>query len=394
MPVLERTDLMANFNTATIDRRLTRKSIEEHIPTMSGTDPMLFGEYRILTTGGTSGVTTYIPFDRRGWVNTVAFYPMYSAMVGLGPRLFPRRKLALLTASGPLHMTFRAPETNRSPIIDTLRLDVTAPLAELGQALESFDPDLLVGYPSVLAALARATSEGQFRISPRLVASGSEQLRPGMHEAITRAWGQPMNVYATTETGGPLAFECFEHSGLHIREDWNIVEVVDADDRAAPEGTVGRSVLVTSWVNPTLPIIRYRLDDQVAVTSERCGCGRPTQRIIDLTGRVEDTVRLPSTSGAHVDVHPNHFEESIEGHPGVGQYQVLHTSGAITVSVVATAGAPTGWEEGLRNVLEDRLSRLGAVPPAIRVEVVGDLPRPATAASKLQIVRSEVAPVG
>jgi phenylacetate-coenzyme A ligase PaaK-like adenylate-forming protein len=177
---------------------------------------------------------------------------------------------------------------------------------------------------------------------------------------------------------------------LHVREDWNEIEVVDADDQPVPDGTTGASLLVTSWINPTLPIIRYRLDDQVALTSEPCRCGRTSRRITALTGRVEDTVRLSDAAGNVVAVHPNHFEETIEGQPGVGRYQVLHRPESITVSVVPTGNAPDGWDQALVALLDARLRGLGALPPPIRVSPVGDLPRPATTAAKLRIVHSEV----
>jgi phenylacetate-CoA ligase len=184
--------------------------------------------------------------------------------------------------------------------------------------------------------------------------------------------------------------ECEAHAGLHLREDYNDVEVVDAHDNPVPEGTTGAALLVTSWLNPTLPIIRYRLDDQAAITSEPCRCGRASRRILNLTGRVEDTVRLAARGGGHVDVHPNHFEETIEGWPGVGQYQVRHRADGITISVVATPDPPEHWDDRLVRALEERLGDIGAEPPAIRVDTVTDLPRPDTAGAKLQIVRSEV----
>lgn len=390
VPVLERTEMMAHFDDAVTDRRLTRAKVNDHVATMVGTDPMLLDEFRVLTTGGTSGVATYVPFNRTSWINVVSAYPQLSAVYGFPPRAFPRRRLALLTAGGPLHMTYRAAETNRSPVMAMMRLDVTSPIAELGRALESFEPDLIVGYPSVLAALAEAVAAGRFTIRPAGVSSSSEQLRPAMLETISRVWPTPYNVYATTETAGPLAFECTARDGLHIREDWNVVEVVDPDDQPVPDGTTGASLLVTSWINPTMPIIRYRLDDQVAITSEPCLCGRPSRRITALTGRVEDTVRLSDRAGNVVPVHPNHFEETIEGRPGVGQYQVLHRPDSITVSVVPTADAPIGWDDSLRSELERRIAGVGAVVPPIHVVAVADLPRPATNAAKLQIVRSEV----
>ncbi len=287
-------------------------------------------------------------------------------------------------------MTYRAAVTNRSPIMASLRLDVTASVSDMAASLDRFQPDVVVGYPSLLAALADEQRAGRLAIHPGMVSAGSEQLRPAMRDAVTDVWVAPFNVYATTEAGGVLAMECREHRGLHLREDFNHIEVVDAHDNPVPEGTTGAALLLTSWLNPVMPIIRYRIDDQVAITSEPCRCGRATKRIIDLTGRVEDTIRLDAVSGGRIDVHPNHFEETIEGWPGVGQFQVVHRADGITVSVVPAPDSPEGWDARLAKELDARLHSLGAKPPSIRIDLVSDLARPATTGAKLRIVRSEV----
>jgi phenylacetate-CoA ligase len=297
--------------------------------------------------------------------------------------------VALITAGGPLHMTNRVAASNRSPVFPTIRLDVTSPVDQLAPALNRFRPDFLAGYPSVLAALAEEQLAGRLDISPRWITCSSEQLLPAARNAIGNAWVEPFDIYSTTETGGALGIECEAHDGLHLREDTCIVEVVDDEDRPVADGEKGAALLVTSWLNRTLPLIRYRVEDPALIGSDPCRCGRATRRILQLTGRQEDTVELPGLVGGVVSVHPNHFEETIEERGEVARYQVVHRADAISVSVVRRPGDGSAWTGELARALTDRLRALGADPPPVRVELVEELSRPDNVGAKLKVVRSE-----
>lgn len=390
LPVMHKDDLVASFDAVVTDPRLTLPAVEEHVAGMQGPDPLLFGEYRVLTTGGTSGVTTYIPFDRSSWLSVLSPYVRFATTLGFAPRLFPRRRIAQITAGGPLHMTNRIAASNDSPAYATLRLDVTAPTASLVAALEQFQPDVLTGYPSVIAALAEEQRAGRLGIAPGWIFCGSEQLLPSARRAIREAWAEPYDVYATTETGGVLAFECERHDGLHIREETCIVEAVDADDRPVRDDEPAAGLLVTSWLNRTVPLIRYRLEDPVTVTSVPCACGRATRRILALDGRREDMVILPGVHGGSMPVHPNHFEEAVEERPEVARYQVRQRRSGLTVSIVPRHGGGAEWTDELAVALDTRLRALGAEPPEIRIELVDELERPASAGAKLKVVQSEL----
>ncbi|HEY2262664.1 MAG TPA: hypothetical protein VGI96_08575, partial [Streptosporangiaceae bacterium] len=55
LPVMTKADMMENFDAATTDRRLTRDLVERHLG-RSVTDPsLLFGDYVVLVSGGSSG---------------------------------------------------------------------------------------------------------------------------------------------------------------------------------------------------------------------------------------------------------------------------------------------------------------------------------------------------
>jgi phenylacetate-CoA ligase len=385
LPVMYKQDLAESFDLLTTDRRLTTSAIAHHLQSVSGPDPLLLDEYRVLASGGTSGIATYVPFDRVSWQRVLGAYVWIASTYGFGPRLLPRRRIAQITAGGAVHMTNRMATSGRSPAYAVLRLDVITPVSELAPALESFRPDFLSGYPSVIAALAEEQRAGRLDISPKWVSCTSEQFVPSARASIRDAWGiEPFDTYATTETGGVLAFECPAHEGLHIRETTCIAEAVDYN------GEPANGLLVTSWLNRTLPLIRYRLEDEMTLTSEPCRCGLESKRIVKLSGRAEDTIRLAGADGREILVHPNNFEETIEERPEIARYQVLQRADSITVSAVARDPHSTEWTTQLASEIRTRLRTLGAEPPPIHVNLVSDLERPATNGAKLKIIRSDL----
>jgi hypothetical protein len=59
--------------------------------------------------------------------------------------------------------------TVRSPFIATTRLDAAAPLADLAATLNEMEPDVLVGYASMVRTLAEEQLAGRLHISPKAV---------------------------------------------------------------------------------------------------------------------------------------------------------------------------------------------------------------------------------
>ena len=83
------------------------------------------------------------------------------------------------------------------------------------------------------------------------------------------------NSFGMSEMCGPgVAFECPEQNGLHIWEDYYIVEIVNPDTlEPVPEGEIGELVLTT--INrEAMPLLRYRTRDLTRILPGDCPCGR------------------------------------------------------------------------------------------------------------------------
>lgn len=101
------------------------------------------------------------------------------------------------------------------------------------------------------------------------------------------------NSFGMSEMCGPgVAFECKEQNGLHIWEDYYIVEIVDQDTlEPVPEGEVGELVLTT--INrEAMPLLRYRTRDLTRILPGTCPCGRHHIRLDRMKGRSDDMMIL------------------------------------------------------------------------------------------------------
>ena len=101
------------------------------------------------------------------------------------------------------------------------------------------------------------------------------------------------NSFGMSEMCGPgVAFECREQNGMHIWEDYYIVEIIDPVTlEPAKEGEIGELVLTT--INrEAMPLLRYRTRDLTRILPGDCPCGRYHARLDRMKGRSDDMIIL------------------------------------------------------------------------------------------------------
>jgi putative adenylate-forming enzyme len=199
--------------------------------------------------------------------------------------LWKRQRIALfLRAGGPLY------ESTQSAQIRFRYFDIFRDLEKYFAELQSWQPTVLVGPPSVLLLLAQAKKSGQLHIEPARVIAVAEVLDDHDRIALEEVFGGPIHqLYQATE--GCLASTC-AYGTLHMHEDVVRVEKEWIDEEQ------GRFVpIITDFQRKTQPIVRYRLDDVLVERRRPCPCGSVFTALDRIEGRCDELLWLPAVNG-------------------------------------------------------------------------------------------------
>jgi len=345
--------------------------LQEHISQISG-DEYYLGEYRVLTTAGSSGQKTVMVFNRKEWSIQEATSMRIAGMMGVLPFSLRRPTIVTIGSPSPLHDSYRLPLSMNVGLYRYYVLPATACIEELVQRLNSIQPLVLRGFPSMLALLVTEQLQGRLQINPSIIAGGGEPLTSELRKQLQTAWPKSsvFDIYGTQE--GLRAMECNPGQGLHIFEDLGIVEVVDEYNNPVPDGTLGHKILFTSLFGFTQPVIRYEISDMVVLAPEPCPCGQPFRRILAINGRNDDVLYLRGRAGRQVAVHPVHFWNVLESFANIRQYQVVHEPDGICLRLMFDEGNGN-TARSVKEQLTQELRKLGVEHPTIRVELVTKL---------------------
>ena len=179
------------------------------------------------------------------------------------------------------------------------------------------------------------------------------------------------NSFGMSEMCGPgVAFECKEQNGLHIWEDYYIVEIVDPETlEPVPEGEIGELVL-TTLNREAMPLLRYRTRDLTRILGHDCPCGRHHVRLDRMKGRSDDMIVLRG-----VNIFPIQIEKILL------EFKELSTNYLITLTTDGDNDNMT-VEVELEELFTDDYSRLEkltkditrALTPRVKLVAKGTLP--------------------
>ena len=185
------------------------------------------------------------------------------------------------------------------------------------------------------------------------------------------------NCFGMSEMNGPgVAFECKEQNGLHIWEDYSLVEIVDPVTlEPVPDGEVGELVL-TTLRREGMPLLRYRTRDLTRFLTGPCPCGRTHRRIDRFTGRSDDMLIVKG-----VNIFPVQVEKILMGFPELGSdylitIETVGDNDEMTVEVELASitddyGSLTALTKEITRQLKDEI----LLTPRVRLVAPGSLPK-------------------
>ena len=184
--------------------------------------------------------------------------------------------------------------------------------------------------------------------SLRVLCIGAEPHSEEQRQRIEQNLGvKAYNSYGISEMMGPgVAFECPEQNGLHIWEDYFIVEIIDPVTlQPVADGELGELVLTT--INREgMPLLRYRTRDLTRILPGKCACGRTHKRLARLQGRSDDMIILKG-----VNIFPIQIEKILL------KFRELSTDYLITLETTDSGDVMT-VEVELSQLFTDDYTRL------------------------------------
>jgi len=200
------------------------------------------------------------------------------------------------------------------------------------------------------------------------------------------------NSFGMSEMCGPgVAFECKEQNGLHIWEDYYIVEIVNPDTlEPVPDGEVGELVLTT--INREgMPLLRYRTRDLTRILPGSCPCGRFHKRLDRMKGRSDDMIILKG-----VNIFPIQIETILMQFPELASdylitLETLDDNDAMKVEVelsdmfIDDYAALQRLEKEITRQLRDEI----LITPRVRLVPKGSLPKSEGKAVRVKDLRKQ-----
>jgi phenylacetate-CoA ligase len=398
LPVLTKAEMMNHFDDWVTDPAITKHNAEAFIadPSLIGHDYL--GRYVVCTTSGSTGILAILVHDHGalavynvlGYIRSLPVF--LSSLRNIGALLRGKGRLAAIFVTGGhfLGNTMSARRSRKMPWrAKTQRLfSALTPIAELVRALNTFQPVIVSGYPSVLEVLAKEQDASRLHIHPVLINAAGETLTNAVRQHIAAAFQCSVgNYYGSSEAVG-LTFEC-KHQKLHVNSDWYILEPVDEFDQPVPPGQLSQSVLVTNLANRVQPIIRYKMGDRVTISPDICPCGSPFP-IIQVIGRTDEILSLPTFQGEVVQIFPLAISSIAEETPGVYSCQIIQTE-PLKLKV-RLAVKEIGTEQSVWETLQERLEvyLAGQGKANVVIEKAPEPPQLHPKSGKFQQVWSEV----
>ena len=264
-------------------------------------------------TSGTTGEAKRVFYTEGDCERTVELF-----MAGLGELIFPGSvTMICFPFSGPFGLGELIAEAIEQLGARPLKLGVGLSYGEVRAVMEKEKPDSFVGMPVQLLSLLRVCGRGSLR---RALVSGDACPAAVIAGCEAILGSKLFPHYGSREMALGGAISCPAHTGMHLRENHVIAEVVDGDGKVLPPGEWGELVITTIGME-AMPLIRYRTGDRTRVIPGKCPCGSEVLRL-DTVGRMDGGAELAA------------LDETLFSLPFVADYRAERKDGKLYLKIL------------------------------------------------------------
>lgn len=298
-----------------LEKEFLNKNLQQFVATN-----LAKNDIRYETTGGTTGTPTLFGVDVKNYyrvhANAWRMWEYVGYVFGMKTLLFWGNRLELDRAT-----TFR--EKIKSLIENTKMLnfydfsqDQLEPFADF---IKKYKPDIIRGFAGTIYLFAELCKKKHitFDVKPKAIILTSENIFSEHKRNIADFFGCDVYEEYGAREFGNMAHECKSHQGLHLAEELFLFEIFNPLTKKSQ--FVGKGeILITCLFNYAMPLIRYRIEDEVTISPDVCACGRNLKLIQNIEGRIADYVITNSKRFVHQGIFNNLFYSS----RGILMYQV------------------------------------------------------------------------
>lgn len=301
LPIIDKKIVMENYDDLVCDKALKRKNVECFLNDQSNRFKKYIDCYTILHSSGSSGNVGISTFNINEWNTIQALSIKRTSKAKL--RLFHKVKNAYIGATEGTFAGMTLIQGTPKLFSEILPLNINAPINDIIELVNKFQPDIVTGYASGAYMLAKEQLNGSIKIKPNEIICSGDVLTNFMREDIKEAFGiEPTNVYGACEALA-MAAECKSHHRFHLFSDYYSFEVVDKELKPVLSGNSG-NLLITNLYNYTQPLIRYKINDEVTIDNISCECGSPFPVLKNILGRQEEFLWFKKSDGTRDFIHP------------------------------------------------------------------------------------------
>jgi phenylacetate-CoA ligase len=221
------------------------------------------------------------------------------------------------------------------------------------EQLHRYRPEFLHGYPSAISILAGYVGQTSASIQGiRAVLLGSEALDSAQRAHIEKVFqARAYSWYGHSERL-ILAGECEKTTTYHQFPDYGFLEILSDQGEVVDYGVKGELVGTGFW-NRSLPLIRYRTEDQARRLEPHCPCGRIFDRFDEVEGRWRQEYvigkNLSKISPAALNIHGACFDH-------VSRYQYhQNRAGILNLRLMVTANFTAIDEQMIRQAYQNKV---------------------------------------
>jgi len=212
--------------------------------------------------------------------------------------------------------------------------------------LNSISPSFYSGYPSIIAEVARLAIQYKLPLNssarPTVIFAGAENTLDYQKAAIEQWTGATVtDQYGLTEGNCNLS-RC-ELGHYHVDHEFGLVECVDPE--LLSDGRKKGKLIGTSFTNFAMPMLRYDTGDVAIWKADdfKCPCGRHTDVIESIEGRIDDFVQL--NDGRRII----RFDYLFKGTDTIKEAQICqYKLGEVVIKLVSRVGPNEDVENELK----------------------------------------------